>query len=391
MRSLCALLVFALMVVASNGAHHHPRRDIADNDDDDDAADTRDLLRSLLRQASLRKIGFDSDDEDNYSNRFYSNKRANNAAKKCTSAVPGTYYTSSSTKSIDNVVSQDDCMNRCEVDDNCYGWAYQASSKTCSVQNSIGWKTLDASYVGGSCIGLAAKEKVCKEKLKNTLYNGDWSTGFWVNTAEDCMKKCDITPSCLGYVFSEAQKYCWTQTAQYGSGYVADWTSGSCVKPKPDYPPISIENYRQQALEQHNVYRRMHCVGPVKLNASLNLIAQATAEDLAARNIFQHSGKKFNGQWMGENLFASSGDKPLYQKGSVPVAAWYGEIQYYNWANPGFTMSTGHFTQVIWKGSTELGIGRALSQDGSKMYVVGNYFPGGNVGGAFSDNVKPLC
>ena len=88
-------------------------------------------------------------------------------------------------------------------------------------------------------------------------------------------------------------------------------------EPKPDYPPISIENYRQQALEQHNVYRRMHCVGPVKLNASLNNIAQATAEDLAARNIFQHSGKKFKGQWMGENLFASSGGKPLYQKGTL--------------------------------------------------------------------------
>ena len=63
------------------------------------------------------------------------------------------YYDGDSKKSIDNVKTQQDCTNKCETDDNCYGWAYQASSKTCTLQNSIGWKTTDASYVGGSCIG----------------------------------------------------------------------------------------------------------------------------------------------------------------------------------------------------------------------------------------------
>ena len=31
----------------------------------------------------------------------------------------------------------------------------------------------------------------------------------------------------------------------------------------------------------------------------------------------------------------------------------------YNWSNAVFAMNTGHFTQVVWKSSTQLGIGVA--------------------------------
>lgn len=37
----------------------------------------------------------------------------------------------------------------------------------------------------------------------------------------------------------------------------------------------------------------------------------------------------------------------------------------------------GHFTQVVWKGSTELGVGMATN--GKKVYVVGQYRPAGNI------------
>lgn len=37
----------------------------------------------------------------------------------------------------------------------------------------------------------------------------------------------------------------------------------------------------------------------------------------------------------------------------------------------------GHFTQVVWKGSTELGVGMATN--GNKVYVVGQYRPPGNI------------
>lgn len=37
----------------------------------------------------------------------------------------------------------------------------------------------------------------------------------------------------------------------------------------------------------------------------------------------------------------------------------------------------GHFTQVVWKSSTELGVGMATN--GKKVYVVGQYRPAGNI------------
>ena len=52
----------------------------------------------------------------------------------------------------------------------------------------------------------------------------------------------------------------------------------------------------------------------------------------------------------------------------------------------------GHFTQVVWKGSEELGVGRATYNDGKFNYeiVVANYYPAGNMMGAFPDNVNKL-
>ena len=48
-------------------------------------------------------------------------------------------------------------------------------------------------------------------------------------------------------------------------------------------------------------------------------------------------------------------------------------------------MQTGHFTQVVWCGSTKLGVGIAASQKG--LYVVARYGPAGNMMGAFETNV----
>lgn len=49
----------------------------------------------------------------------------------------------------------------------------------------------------------------------------------------------------------------------------------------------------------------------------------------------------------------------------------------------------GHFTQVVWKDSTELGVG--LAAVGTRAYVVGQYRPAGNMNmpGYFESNVLP--
>lgn len=72
----------------------------------------------------------------------------------------------------------------------------------------------------------------------------------------------------------------------------------------------------------------------------------------------------------------------------MAVDDWYQEIEKYDFQKPGFNMSTGHFSQLIWKGSQKLGI--AYAQKNGDVYVVANYDPPGNYHGQFNDNVLPL-
>ena len=70
---------------------------------------------------------------------------------------------------------------------------------------------------------------------------------------------------------------------------------------------------------------------------------------------------------------------------------WYNEINDpgYDFSNPGWSSGIGHFTQVVWVKSTELGMGHASTPDGS-VFTVARYAPAGNFMGQFADNVPNL-
>ncbi len=74
------------------------------------------------------------------------------------------------------------------------------------------------------------------------------------------------------------------------------------------------------------------------------------------------------------------------------IKLFYDEIRDYNWNYPGFSAATGHFTQVVWKASTEIGVGVAVYPDaqyGHRAVVSINYRPPGNYAGRFPENVLP--
>ena len=75
----------------------------------------------------------------------------------------------------------------------------------------------------------------------------------------------------------------------------------------------------------------------------------------------------------------------------VPLSFRYKEV-----CKPGYPFDgsvkrgTGHFTQIVWKESTEFGIGRATgkSKEGKFCtYIVGRYRPPGNFRGRYKTNV----
>ena len=101
---------------------------------------------------------------------------------------------------------------------------------------------------------------------------------------------------------------------------------------------------------------------------------------LATTGKFEHGDHK----GMGQNLAFMSGGELT---GQATADMWYNEIKDYNFGKPGFSSKTGHFTQVVWKGATHIGIGKVTK--GGKTFVVANYIPPGNVASQFEANVLP--
>ena len=146
---------------------------------------------------------------------------------------------------------------------------------------------------------------------------------------------------------------------------------------------ISGTDFQKSALDAHNNYRAKHHVGKLVLNQELCDIAQRYAEELARTGNFAHSQNSFHGDNMGENLFACYGMKI---NGKMMTDDWYNEVSMYDFNNPGYISGTGHFTQVVWKGSKQVGFGYAQARDGY-YYGVANYYPAGNFIGEFEENV----
>ncbi|XP_031433414.1 uncharacterized protein glipr2 isoform X2 [Clupea harengus] len=140
--------------------------------------------------------------------------------------------------------------------------------------------------------------------------------------------------------------------------------------------------FEKEFLVAHNVYRQQHGASPLAMSRDLCRSAQKWAEHLLAIKKMQHSQADY-----GENLYYAWSSVPEKLTGKEAVDSWYSEIKDYNFSRPGFQSSTGHFTQVVWKGTEELGVG--LATDGKTTFVVGQYLPAGNISnpGYFEKNV----
>lgn len=146
--------------------------------------------------------------------------------------------------------------------------------------------------------------------------------------------------------------------------------------------------FEQEGLKKHNEYRKVHGVPPMTLNAKMSSEAAAYAQEIARKGALTHaSAKQRNND--GENL--SMGCDSDGQTAAEATTNWYNEVcdPGHTFGQPSGSPGTGHFTQVVWKKSVELGIGKAdVDKDGMKCtYIVGRYRPAGNMGGEYAENV----
>ncbi|XP_065065185.1 uncharacterized protein LOC135691294 isoform X1 [Rhopilema esculentum] len=139
-----------------------------------------------------------------------------------------------------------------------------------------------------------------------------------------------------------------------------------------------LKKEKDICLHAHNALRALHHeTGTLRWDEELARGAEQWAMKLAREGGLRHSRGNY-----GENLYAAWGQSASCAKATL---AWYNEIQHYDFNRGGFSSRTGHFTQVVWKGSTHLGVGIATS--GNKIVVVARYSPAGNFGRRYRENV----
>ena len=156
--------------------------------------------------------------------------------------------------------------------------------------------------------------------------------------------------------------------------------------------------FQAQALTAHNTYRALLTNTPALSLASatdpLNTGSHDWALHLAQTGVLEHSNSM--GAY-GENIAVAYDTNNLSPDAvaNKAVASWFSESANYDYMKPGFSASTGHFTQVVWVSTTTLGCGYAIGTaviDGTSynaFYSVCRYTPAGNVAGNFPDNVQP--
>ena len=150
------------------------------------------------------------------------------------------------------------------------------------------------------------------------------------------------------------------------------------IKSNSDFNSFCLE-----AVDSHNKFRKMHHVPPLKLNKDICIISENYAKTLATKlKCLQHSDNEYKGEPLGENLFCCWG---MEVTGHGISKHWYDEIKKYNF-NGDWQSGCGHFTQLVWKDTKEVGFGKWKDKNG-KTYVVANYFPAGNYMGTFKYNV----
>lgn len=147
-------------------------------------------------------------------------------------------------------------------------------------------------------------------------------------------------------------------------------------------------DYRQDALDQHNDFRRIHDAPSMTLDDSMNAAAEEYAHKLFKLGYLKHSNRTTRpGQ--GENLYYGCSTAGEGRTVHDAVKGWYDEVCDFDFSDHSSRGDTGHFTQVVWKASTQLGIGKYTGKDGpwTCTYIVARYKPAGNNPDELEDNV----
>lgn len=145
-----------------------------------------------------------------------------------------------------------------------------------------------------------------------------------------------------------------------------------------------MDAWAKATLEAHNTLRAKHGAPPLEWSKECFEFATKQAAKMEKANALDHDNLDGPSGKHGQNCFGGTGKEWTAMDA---VKSWYDELTSpgYDFAKPGFSGGTGHFTQVVWKETRFVGM--AKSANGN--FIAANYLPGGNMQGQFEKNVFP--
>ena len=153
-------------------------------------------------------------------------------------------------------------------------------------------------------------------------------------------------------------------------------TAAALVSPvEAQTPPRG--GFAERLLVAHNVERERRGVPRLKWSARLAAEAQAWAATLARTNRFEHAADRAGA---GENLWMGPAGRYSAEAmidGFVAEGRMFRPGRFPDVSSTGSWHDIGHYTQLIWPGTQELGC--AVSRATERDILVCRYFPAGNM------------
>ncbi len=144
-----------------------------------------------------------------------------------------------------------------------------------------------------------------------------------------------------------------------------------------DFDGDYFPSFEERLLLAHNAERERMGIAPLVWSDRLTRQAQRWADYEALHGIYDHAQERHGA---GENLWMGPAG---HHSPEDMVQAFIAERRYFRpgrfpeISSTGNWMDVGHFTQVIWPGTQEVGC--AIADGAGNEYLVCRYFPAGNV------------
>ncbi|SNX82593.1 related to PRY1 - strong similarity to the plant PR-1 class of pathogen related proteins [Melanopsichium pennsylvanicum] len=146
----------------------------------------------------------------------------------------------------------------------------------------------------------------------------------------------------------------------------------------------NLSSFEQTILSIHNADRAKHSAAALTWSSTLT----SAAAQWASGCKWAHTPNNPYGQNIAAGTSSTFG-------AADSANMWYDEVKLYNFSSGTYSDATGHFTQMVWKATKQVGCAiqectaqqMGLASSGTSRFVVCNYDPPGNVIGSFLQNV----